>query len=104
MSKAKYAEPNLDYRKTVNLWYSYTDTDGSQHVQRLQFLPSTIFLQLCERMCSRCERAAEKLPGLLEQVHIDDSADRWWVLHELVGYGATLDGICATEAACMMAL
>ncbi len=103
MSKAKYAEPNLDYRTTVNLWYAYTDTDGSQRVQRLQFLPSTIFVQLCERMCSHCERAAEKLPGLLEQVRLDDSADRWWVLHELVGYGATLEGICATKPSSLVA-
>lgn len=90
--------PAIDYRSCMNLRHSYIDENGNQRVERLELVPPEVFRSWCELLSSQNERAAARLARILPGKDLVDSTTRWYVLCELLRAGATLDGICTTEA------
>lgn len=93
MVRRSYDQPEIPLSTALDMWYQWHDTDGHIHQDRVRYLSVPRFLQFLQRLCSSCGRANAKLPGLLEQVRLDEPVDRWWLIHELLGYGATLDAV-----------
>lgn len=90
--------PSISYKCLMDLWYAYTNQNGSSRCERVQHLSMRLFRQLAHRIAQTHAGAQEALPHLLAACDIQHAADRWWLTCCLLELGARIDDILLVQA------